>query len=168
MNERESWLTALGEGEIHAALAPVFAALPPEIALEALVVHRPAGAAASKAVEAAILTPALKGNTAVASALWLYVDELDLSHTLSQALHSPTGSYLHGIMHRREGDFGNSLYWMSQTGSHPVWGQIPNFNPRGFIRAVEARSSGDNDDLVALQRMEWNTLFHHILRYGAQ
>ena len=39
--------------------------------------------------------------------LWLYHDFLDESHRISQEIETPTGSYWHGLMHRREGDFGN-------------------------------------------------------------
>jgi hypothetical protein len=39
--------------------------------------------------------------------LWLYHDFLDESHTISQDIDTPTGSYWHGIMHRREPDAGN-------------------------------------------------------------
>jgi hypothetical protein len=39
--------------------------------------------------------------------LWLYHNFLDESHRLSQDLGTPTGSYWHGLMHRREPDFGN-------------------------------------------------------------
>jgi hypothetical protein len=31
--------------------------------------------------------------------LWLHHDFLDASHTLSQAIDTPTGSYWHGVMH---------------------------------------------------------------------
>src|SRR5262249_8470521 len=42
--------------------------------------------------------------------LWLYHDFLEESHTLSQEIHSTTGSYWHGLMHRREPDYSNAKY----------------------------------------------------------
>src|SRR5687768_10504407 len=47
--------------------------------------------------------------------LWLYHDFLDESHTLSQCIDTPSGSYWHAIMHRREGDFANSKYWFRRV-----------------------------------------------------
>lgn len=53
--------------------------------------------------------------------LWLIYDHLDESHTISQSIETPTGSYWHAIMHRREGDFSNSKYWFRRVGTHPVF-----------------------------------------------
>jgi hypothetical protein len=53
--------------------------------------------------------------------LWLYFDFLDESHKISQELHTPTGSYWHALMHRREPDFSNSSYWFRRVGAHPVY-----------------------------------------------
>ncbi|MEK6237193.1 MAG: hypothetical protein N2C14_20990 [Planctomycetales bacterium] len=58
------------------------------------------------------------------SGLWLYHDFLDDSHRISQGIQTSTGSYWHGIMHRREGEFSNSKYWFRQTGAHPVFEQL--------------------------------------------
>ena len=52
---------------------------------------------------------------------WLLADELDASHVISQKHESPAGSYWHGIMHRREGDFSNTKYWFRRVGQHPVF-----------------------------------------------
>ena len=55
------------------------------------------------------------------SGVWLRYDFLDESHTLSQSISTTTGSYWHGIMHRREPDYSNAKYWFRQVGRHPVF-----------------------------------------------
>jgi hypothetical protein len=54
------------------------------------------------------------------AALWLYGNDLDRSHRISQGLRGREGSYWHGIMHRREGDFANAKYWFRRVGPHPI------------------------------------------------
>ena len=61
---------------------------------------------------------------AVISALLLWNDDLHESHEFSQDLPSQTGSYLHGIMHRREPDYGNGGYWFRRVGPHPMFGDL--------------------------------------------
>ena len=77
------------------------------------------------------LTPAtlLAGQTIRDSAmakcclagLWLLFDYLEESHVISQDIETPSGSYWHAIMHRREPDFGNSKYWFRRVGTHEVF-----------------------------------------------
>lgn len=62
----------------------------------------------------------LKGSLHEA-ALWLLAGDLDRSHQISQSIETPSGSYWHGIMHRREGDFSNSKYWFRRAGNHPTY-----------------------------------------------
>ena len=55
------------------------------------------------------------------SGLWLLHDFLDESHTISQEIETAGGNYWHGIMHRREPDYGNAKYWFRRVGQHPVF-----------------------------------------------
>lgn len=61
---------------------------------------------------------------AVQSGLLLWNDSMNESHSFSQEIHNATGSYWHGIMHRREPDFPNAKYWFRQVGSHPIFPQV--------------------------------------------
>ncbi len=144
-------------------LAPLFSVLPLERAMPSLLPRHAASAQAVAVVRALVGTEALRGNPSAQAALWLFVDELDTSHNLSQGLHHATGSFLHGIMHRREGDFSNSHYWMRRAGSHPVWHEIPGYDPDALIDAVVAAKGSDLPELVQLQRAEWQAVMAYCL-----
>lgn len=130
---------------------------------------------------------------ALLSALWLWHDFLDESHVISQSLHSPTGSFWHAIMHRREGDFSNSKYWYARCADHPVLQQLPRFandilhplpadksylrltcggwDPNAFVDLAEELHHHPEDrrhpTAVALQRLEWKLLFDHCARVAS-
>jgi hypothetical protein len=121
------------------------------------------------------------------AAMWLYVDDLNRSHEISQGIAGPVGAYWHGIMHRREGDFWNAKYWLRQA--EPIWSEeacfrldsssaqmfdgradgynggskLPHsnlrFDPLVFVDQVEAARGANPVDLVAMQRLEWMALF---------
>lgn len=61
---------------------------------------------------------------AVKSGLLLWNDDLDGSHSIAQDLDDAHGAYLHGVMHRREPDYGNSKYWFRRVGAHPLFPQL--------------------------------------------
>ncbi len=109
------------------------------------------------------------------SGMWLLAGDLDRSHTISQDLDSAEGSFWHGIMHRREGDFGNAKYWFRRVGSHPVFEQMGReaadlspslrsgsaLDPFAFVDACQrATHSGQGvAECRALQWLEWQCLF---------
>lgn len=69
------------------------------------------------------------------SGLWLWHNFLDESHSLSQEIETREGSYWHGIMHRREPDFGNAKYWYRRVGQHQIFPALS--------RAVQEHLSGE-------------------------
>ncbi len=108
--------------------------------------------------------------------VWLLHDFLDESHTVSQGVATPSGSFWHGIMHRREGDFSNAKYWFRKVGEHPVYGLLADgvreigeatggeWDPLGFVDACQLAGSRSGSEMAACQRiqqLEWELLFDH-------
>lgn len=100
--------------------------------------------------------------------LWLWHDFLDESHSLSQEISTREGSWWHGVMHRREPDYGNSKYWFRRVGDHPAFAilseqlGLPSWDPFAFVDRCEraARTGGaDEQACREIQRTEWRVLF---------
>lgn len=84
---------------------------------------------------------------------WLYVDDLERAHQICQSMDDATGAALHAIVHRREGDFSNALYWWRRAGGHPA---LVGQDPVGLVKAVQ---DGDRSpQAVERQREEWAAL----------
>jgi hypothetical protein len=106
------------------------------------------------------------------SGMWLLHDFLDESHAISQSIETPSGSYWHAIMHRREGDFSNAKYWLRRVGRHPVIEEIgeragAKHDPFAFVDACEAAVRGKRDlrdECLDIQQVEWERLFDFCYR----
>jgi hypothetical protein len=122
--------------------------------------------------------------------LWLYHDYLDESHKISQTISTPTGSFWHSIMHRREPDSGNSKYWLNRTGRHPVFPDLceaarqlagaeapapetrflaeqTEWDPYRFVDLCEAARTGKSGAEPLCRRIqlaEWRLLFDWCFR----
>ena len=81
------------------------------------------------------------------SGVWLLNDFLDDSHKISQDVGSTTGSYWHGIMHRREPDFPNAKYWFRQVGEHSVFEPLA----EAARQIVSARGADQECDFLRTQ-----------------
>ena len=161
--------------EIATALAPLLSAWPPERAMDRLVVRAGVAGEALEAATRVMQQPLFQARPDLRAGLWLYVDELDRSHALSQEIHDATGSFWHGIMHRREGDFDNARYWMRRVRSHPATAGLAGYEAFALIDAAErVTTTGAHggtgggsvpgagvavDAVVATQRAEWAALF---------
>lgn len=121
--------------------------------------------------------------------LRLLAGDLDGCHELAQAVRTPDGSCWHAIMHRREGDFANSVYWYRRAGEHGIFAplreqavafagddpglralaELPAWNPAGFVACCRAalEGKGDADACRRIQQAEWNLLFDWCYRKAA-
>jgi hypothetical protein len=89
-----------------------------------------------------------------------------------QSIETPSGSYWHAIMHRREGDFSNSKYWYRRVGQHPVIHLIgcrlgSEYDPFAFVDECQGTLRGNRklrDHCLDIQQAEWETLFDFCYR----
>lgn len=85
---------------------------------------------------------------------------LGRAHALFQEADSPEGAYWHGMLHRREGDFLNALYWVRRAGRVPELAGLADFCPAAFVAecATAAARGEEPSHLLEAQRREWEAL----------
>jgi hypothetical protein len=83
--------------------------------------------------------------------LWLRHDFLDESHQISQGIATASGSFWHGIMHRREPDYSNAKYWFRRVGNHEIYDRLA-AESQELARAADAGASA----AYLLTQSEWD------------
>jgi hypothetical protein len=124
------------------------------------------------------------------SAVWLLHNFLDESHTISQEIETSEGSYLHGIMHRREPDYSNAKYWFRRVGKHPIFAQLSkalsesqqgevagvslladgHWQSDRFVDACQlvarSKNASEIEQLEQIAQLEWQLLFDYCYRHS--
>lgn len=139
--------------DIYVIVDDLFQVVPFELSMPHLVVREPNYMLlpiATKVVEK------LNGKPLLQSAVWLYAEELEKSHVIAQNINTEEGAFLHGMMHRREGDFSNAKYWFLNAGSLP---RQLGLDPISLTDEVARHPRGNPIQLVEAQRREWLTVF---------
>ena len=120
---------------------------------------------------------------AVRAGLFYFFDALDEAHRLVQDLSGDLAAYWHGMVHRREGDFDNARYWFRRAGELPHFSQLHRaaseesavvarqitWDPYLFTGLCEQHKfGGEEEDLVSLQRIEFEVTFDYTWRQAVR
>ena len=129
-------------------------------------------------IQSAFESEPIRQANLVQSALLLWHDHLEPSHSVSQKITCSDGSFVHGLMHRREPDYSNAKYWFNRVGSHPTFPEISNrtkellagsslaylteggWDSFAMVDAVAATRAGSKEYLLlqAIQKVEFEVL----------
>lgn len=99
------------------------------------------------------------GDPFLDAAAYIYVNNLETAHQLVQAHEeNQVAAYLHGIIHRREGDFSNANYWFRRAKLEL------NTDPEKLTNLVESDRSISTEIHQELLD-EWKSLVRYIINH---
>src|SRR5260370_12317445 len=100
----------------------------------------------------------------VRSLLLLEAGEFERSHSIVQAMSGSDPAYIHGMIHRVEGDFWNAKYWFRRSNKHPAFLGTP-IDPFSITDMVE-NTKGKTPLATTTESLttEFRTLLAFLLR----
>jgi hypothetical protein len=112
----------------------------------------------------AIFGSGIENRACVRALLILQAGDLDRSHKIVQEMPGKSAAYVHGMLHRIEGDYSNAKYWFRRATNHPAFS-------RGSVDPIDltdqlARSvrSAVPQDLTQSLRIELNSLLDFLMK----
>ena len=97
---------------------------------------------------------------------------MEPAHRIVQDARGGIEAYIHGVLHRMEGDTWNAKYWFHRVGDprlidridkHMIECQIENWTgPEDFADACKSPTEANRDKLMRLASCEWEALWQII------
>jgi hypothetical protein len=124
-------------------------------------------------------------NTPVAALMWLRIGRFEPAHSIVQDASRGLPAYIHGMLHRLEGDYWNANYWFRQTRDQELLASIQrymtehrasapwgvDFQPSEFTQAVESLMNprrpvhaGSLDELQQVAMLEWRAVWETAMK----
>jgi hypothetical protein len=99
----------------------------------------------------------------IRSLLLLQAGEFDRSHSIVQGMTGADAAYIHGMIHRVEGDYSNAGYWFRQALADPFYRGLPT-DPIQITEAVaKARTLAPDADVVESLQAEFESLLRSLM-----
>lgn len=97
------------------------------------------------------------------AARYLIEGNLEACHALVQENEGLDGNYLHAILHRKEGDLSNCLYWYHRAPDHPINAALekvfPGWTPDRFVQSL--RDANDPTHTALVEAAELAAIAQH-------